>query len=66
VKDGVFKAGLHPDELEDLAKSGEEGRAVKCSTRDLPLVASKYYRQIQDKTNISSARIANGNTSWGG
>ncbi|EED95755.1 predicted protein, partial [Thalassiosira pseudonana CCMP1335] len=37
IKDGVFKAGLHPDEMINLAKAGEEGRAVKCSTRDLPL-----------------------------
>eukprot|EP00970_Alexandrium_tamarense_P005775 scaffold940_cov201-Alexandrium_tamarense.AAC.5 len=33
IKDGVFKAGLHPDEMINLAKAGEEGRAVKCSTR---------------------------------
>jgi pseudouridine-5'-phosphate glycosidase len=66
VKDGVFKAGLHPDELEDLAKSGEEGRAIKCSTRDLPLVASRYYRRIHDKTNLNSASTAHENTAWGG
>ena len=40
IKNGIFRAGLHPDELEDLALAGEEGRAIKCSTRDLPLVAS--------------------------
>jgi len=41
IKDGVFRAGLHEDELRDLAKAGEEGRATKCSTRDLPLIAAK-------------------------
>eukprot|EP00571_Detonula_confervacea_P003575 CAMPEP_0172313262 /NCGR_PEP_ID=MMETSP1058-20130122/19849_1 /TAXON_ID=83371 /ORGANISM="Detonula confervacea, Strain CCMP 353" /LENGTH=666 /DNA_ID=CAMNT_0013026885 /DNA_START=141 /DNA_END=2137 /DNA_ORIENTATION=+ len=44
IKNGVFRVGLHPDELEDLAQAGEEGRAMKCSTRDLPLVASKHRR----------------------
>mmetsp|Transcript_739 Transcript_739/g.1517 ORF Transcript_739/g.1517 Transcript_739/m.1517 type:complete len:700 (-) Transcript_739:18-2117(-) len=42
VKNGVFRAGLHPDELENLSLAGEENRAVKCSSRDLPLIASKY------------------------
>lgn len=31
--------GLQPDEMENLALAGEEGRAVKCSTRDLSLVS---------------------------
>jgi len=44
VKDGIFRAGLHPDELENLAKAGEENRAIKCSTRDLPLMASNITR----------------------
>ena len=37
LKDGVCRIGLDRKELTDLAKSGEEGRAQKCSTRDLPL-----------------------------
>jgi len=41
IKNGIFRAGLHSDEMEDLALAGMKGRAVKCSTRDLPLVASK-------------------------
>lgn len=41
IKDGVFRAGLHQDEILDLAKAGEEGRATKCSTRDLPLIGAK-------------------------
>ena len=51
IKNGVFRAGLHPDELEDLALAGEEGRAIKCSTRDLPLVASNH-RTSCDENNV--------------
>ena len=40
--------------MEDLAKSGEEGRAIKCSTRDLPLAAS----------NVD--RLGSGDAHWGG
>ena len=29
---------MEPEELEDLARAGEEGRAKKCSTRDLPMI----------------------------
>ena len=46
IKNGIFRAGLHSDEMEDLALAGQEGRAVKCSTRDLPLVASKQRYNI--------------------
>jgi len=56
IKNGVFRAGLHPDELENLSKAGEEGRAIKCSTRDLPLVASKH------RHNMSHSEE---NTQWG-
>ena len=46
-------------EKEDaLALAGEEGRAIKCSTRDLPLVASKH-------CNMRSALEGN-NDQWGG
>ena len=38
VKNGVCKVGLSEEELEDLARAGEEGRAQKCSTRDLPMI----------------------------
>jgi len=44
VKDGIFRAGLEPDELENLAKAGEENRAIKCSSRDLPLMATNTAR----------------------
>jgi hypothetical protein len=67
VKNGVFKAGLHSDEMEDLARSGEEGRASKCSTRDLPIVASSYYRQRYENNPMrSKGGVASENTQWGG
>ena len=66
MKNGVFKAGLHPDEMQDLAVAGEEGRAIKCSTRDLPLVASQYYRQMHADDIIKSGGVASCNTRWGG
>lgn len=58
IKNGVFRVGLHPDEMENLALAGEEGRAIKCSTRDLPLVASKH-------CNMSTTLEGN-NDQWGG
>lgn len=65
IKDGVFKAGLHPDEMINLAKAGEEGRAVKCSTRDLPLVASKYYRNKHNSTIQNRNGFSEENVQWG-
>ena len=65
IKDGVFKAGLHPDEMINLAKAGEEGRAVKCSTRDLPLVASKYYRNKHNATIQNRNGFSEENVQWG-
>ncbi len=56
VKDGVFRAGLEPDELENLAKAGEENRAIKCSSRDLPLMATN--------TTITQQRSEN-TVQWG-
>ena len=50
VKDGIFRAGLEPDELENLAMAGEENRAIKCSTRDLPLMASISNMRRSDET----------------
>lgn len=38
IKDGICHVGLLGEELEDLAKAGKEGRAKKCSTRDLPIL----------------------------
>lgn len=38
IRDGICQVGLSSEELEDLARAGEEGRARKCSTRDLPMM----------------------------
>ena len=55
VKDGIFRAGLEQDELENLAKAGEENRAIKCSSRDLPLMAS----------NITTQQSSDETVQWG-
>ena len=55
IKNGIFRAGLHSDEMEDLALAGMEGRAVKCSTRDLPLVASKQRYNTSPDENVWGA-----------
>ena len=67
IKNGVFRAGLHADELENLARAGEEGRAVKCSTRDLPLVASKYcYLNPKNGMISYQSSAPDENVQWGG
>jgi pseudouridine-5'-phosphate glycosidase/sugar/nucleoside kinase (ribokinase family) len=48
VKNGVCRIGLHRDELEELARAGP--RAVKCSTRELPLVLAKQHSMTQATT----------------
>ena len=53
IKNGICRIGLSPEELEDLAKAGEEGRAKKCSTRDLPLIMATR-NQKQDPTTGDS------------
>ena len=58
IKNGIFRAGLHSDEMEDLALAGMEGRAVKCSTRDLSLVASKQQRYNSDQNVWGATTVA--------
>lgn len=41
VKDGVCRVGLTEVEMNDLAVAGQEGRAAKISTRDLPVHLAK-------------------------
>ena len=41
IKDGECRVGLEREELEDLAIAGIEGRADKCSTRDLPFILAR-------------------------
>ena len=56
VKNGVFRVGLEADEIVNLSMAGEEGRAMKCSTRDLPLVAASEH----------GCSTADEKTQWGG
>lgn len=64
VRDGICRIGLDWDELEDLARAGEEGRAKKCSTRDLPMilampkVSSSRGHQWGATTVASTMRLA--------
>jgi pseudouridine-5'-phosphate glycosidase len=54
VKDGVCRVGLTPEELDDLAISGVEKRATKCSTKDLPLVIAKQRAFLERNENKSA------------
>ena len=58
VKDGIFRAGLHPDELENLAMAGEENRALKCSTRDLPLMTCNTTQQSEENVQWGATTVA--------
>lgn len=42
IKNGICRIGLDEEEMKDLAKAGEEGRAAKCSTRDLPVILGSW------------------------
>ena len=53
VLDGVCRVGLSSEELADLAKAGPEGRATKCSTRELSLI-------------MASSRDPQNGHQWGG
>jgi len=52
ILDGVCRVGLEPGELRDLAQSGGEGRASKCTTRDLPIA-------------LATPSMRNGSHRWG-
>jgi len=59
VKDGVCRVGLTASELEDLAHAGQEGRATKCSTRELSLfLASKQGNNKQQKPQWGATTVA--------
>jgi hypothetical protein len=47
VRDGVCRVGLTFEELVDLAKAGPEGRATKCSTRELSLMMANSSRNVE-------------------
>mmetsp|Transcript_15510 Transcript_15510/g.29260 ORF Transcript_15510/g.29260 Transcript_15510/m.29260 type:complete len:713 (-) Transcript_15510:33-2171(-) len=54
VKDGICRVGLTIEELSDLALSGVEKRASKCSTRELPLILAKHHSLLESNTPSSS------------
>jgi len=58
VKDGICRVGLSVEEMEDLARSGEENRAAKCSTRELSLILAKH-------KNRSAADFSTSGHQWG-
>lgn len=45
VRNGHCHVGLSVEELQDLAMAGKEGRARKCSTRELSLILAQHERQ---------------------
>lgn len=59
VKNDVCRVGISDEELKDLAKSGGEGRAQKCTTRDLPMVlATATAREKTDSTMWGATTVA--------
>ncbi|KNC78554.1 hypothetical protein SARC_09027, partial [Sphaeroforma arctica JP610] len=58
VLNGVCCVGLSDDELEDLAKAGEEDRAKKCSTRELPIVMAMQPQTNSGANNWGATTVA--------
>lgn len=52
VIDGRLKAGLYPEEIEQLARAGQA--VIKCSRRDLPYVCAK---QLMGATTVAATMI---------
>jgi hypothetical protein len=63
VKDGVCHVGLNESDIDDLVISGVEGRAVKCSTRDLPFILARHQQQYQQQQQQPSNGMKH---QWGG
>ena len=66
IKNSQCHIGLSKMDMEDLAISGQEGRAIKCSTRELSLFLSKHrrnepcqYNQWGATTVAATMRLAN-------
>ncbi|GKY99078.1 hypothetical protein MPSEU_000863500 [Mayamaea pseudoterrestris] len=55
VRNGVCCVGLEQDDIHDLCLASKEGRALKCSTRDLPIVMAnaRLLQQPQENAPIS-------------
>ena len=56
MQQGVCRIGLSHDELEDLATAGMDGRAHKCSTREMStfLMRSKTNSDLWGATTVAS------------
>lgn len=56
MQQGVCRIGLSQDELEDLATAGTEGRAHKCSTREIStfLMRSNKDSKLWGATTVAS------------
>jgi pseudouridine-5'-phosphate glycosidase/sugar/nucleoside kinase (ribokinase family) len=67
VQNGIPKVGLTLDELHDLCRAGEQGRAVKCSTRELPLVMALHSNNgnSNNKTTSPITGLASSAIQWG-
>lgn len=57
IKNNRCHIGLSKIDMEDLALSGQEGRAMKCSTRELSLFLSKHkqHEPLYDQHNLWGA-----------
>mmetsp|Transcript_4641 Transcript_4641/g.9919 ORF Transcript_4641/g.9919 Transcript_4641/m.9919 type:complete len:361 (-) Transcript_4641:217-1299(-) len=58
VRDGVCRVGISGEELHDLARAGEEGRAQKCTTRDLPVILATVGSQKKKGTMWGATTVA--------
>ena len=58
VRDGVCRVGISDEELHDLAKAGMEGRAQKCSTRDLPMIMANAASRKSEKSMWGATTVA--------
>lgn len=66
VQDGICRVGLTVDELHDLAISGVEERASKCSTRDLPFILAKHQMNLtQNASNDALKKRNQSKCQWG-
>ena len=65
LRGGKCRVGLTPDEVEDLAKSGKDGGAVKCTTRDVPLVLAAMNRGKGGREDQNSAAASPPPPRWG-
>jgi pseudouridine-5'-phosphate glycosidase len=55
ILNGKCCIGLSSEEIQDLALTGQDGRAVKCSTRDLPILLAKSNNSQEQQQQHNSA-----------